>query len=113
MDTTKLEEKIDNLDLNLNGKQKAVAGTLNQAKGIAREALGKATNNKQMELGGKKDQAVGALQKNVGTSWAFQNKNLLVGLTTILTVAGVILYYLGRNVERVPQSSYEGQYTTH
>lgn len=108
MNTNKNMTKIET---ELESKKNAVVGTLNQAKGVARETLGKATNNQTMQLKGKKDQIVGTLQKTAGDSWAFRHKNLLVGLTTALAVVGAVVYYLGRDLATNAENTYETTYS--
>ena len=103
MDMTKIENELES-------KKNAVVGTLNQAKGVARETLGKATNNQKMQLKGKKDQIVGTLQNTAGDSWANRNKALLLGLTTAVAVVGAVVYYLGRNFTG-SESNYETTYS--
>ncbi len=100
------------INTKLEGKQHAVVGTLNQAKGVARETLGKVMNDPQMQLSGKKDQVVGTLQKNVGDSWAYRNKNTVAGLTLLLAIIGAMVYYMNRNAPTtISGSQYENHYT--
>jgi uncharacterized protein YjbJ (UPF0337 family) len=87
---------MKNLDTKLQGKRNTAAGTLNQVKGVAREKLGKATNNPQMQWSGKKDQVVGTLQKNVGNSWAFRHKNSLMAFTAVAALAATVFYFANR-----------------
>lgn len=88
---------MTNLDTKLDGKRNAVIGTLNQAKGVAREKLGQATNNPQLRMSGKKDQVIGALQKNVGNSWAYRHKTLLTTITVVAAVAAAVFYFVNRS----------------
>jgi uncharacterized protein YjbJ (UPF0337 family) len=84
----------------LKSKRNAVAGTLNQIKGVARERWGHVTNNPKMQLAGKKDQVVGTLQKTVGNSWGYRHKNfLLVAFTTAAALTAAVFYYLNRDNE--------------
>ena len=78
----------------LKSKRNAVVGTLNQAKGLAREKIGDVTHNPKMQLGGKKDQVVGTLQKTVGDSWAYRHKNFLfLGFTAAAALTAAVVYY--------------------
>jgi uncharacterized protein YjbJ (UPF0337 family) len=100
-----VESKIDS-------KRHAVVGTLNQAKGLAREKVGQVTNNRKMRLGGKKDQVIGTLQKNLGDSWAYRHKTLLATLTTTIAIIVAAIYYFNRISENsVTGSQYGAPYT--
>lgn len=101
-----VESKIDS-------KRNAVIGTLNQAKGVAREKVGQVTHNRKMQLGGKKDQFVGTLQKSFGDSWAYRHRTLLTALTTTIAIIVAAIYYFNRlNENNMTSSQYTGsQYT--
>lgn len=102
----------NNLETKFGGKRNAVVGTLNQAKGVAREKLGQATNNPGLQLSGKKDQVVGALQKSVGTTWAYQHKGLLTAFAAALAIIAAMVYYMNRsNDTSVTGSRYGASYT--
>jgi uncharacterized protein YjbJ (UPF0337 family) len=92
-----LETKIDTSQIN--SKKNAVKGTLNQAKGVARETLGQVTNDRMMQLAGKKDQVVGALQKNVGDSWVYRKKNVVFLMSVAAVVAAAVFYFVNRTNE--------------
>jgi uncharacterized protein YjbJ (UPF0337 family) len=87
---------MTNLNTTIEAKRNVVKGTLNQAKGVTREKVGKVTNNPRMQLGGKKDQVVGTLQKKVGTGWAFRHKNSLMAFTAVAALAATVFYFANR-----------------
>jgi uncharacterized protein YjbJ (UPF0337 family) len=80
----------------LESKRNAVAGTLTQAKGVARERWGQVTNNPKMQLAGKKDKVAGTLQKSLGNSWAFRHKNLVLAFTAVAALMAAVSYYFNR-----------------
>lgn len=94
----------------LESKRNAVAGTLTQAKGVAREQWGKVTKNPKMQLAGKKDQVAGTIQKTVGNSWAFRHKNLVMAFTLFAAVMAAVSYYFSR-ANKVPVAV--GHYNPH
>lgn len=87
------------LETQVNSKKNAVVGTLNQAKGVARERWGQVTNDPKMQLAGKKDQVVGALQKNLGDSWAYRNKQFILLGSVIAALAAAVFYFVNRTNE--------------
>jgi uncharacterized protein YjbJ (UPF0337 family) len=84
------------LDTQIDSKKNAVAGTLTQAKGVARERWGQATNNSKLQFAGKKDQVVGTLQKNLGDSWAYRNKQFILLGSVVAALAAAVFYFFNR-----------------
>lgn len=84
------------LETQIDGKKNAVVGSLNQAKGVARERLGQVMNNPKLNIAGKKDQVVGTLQKNLGNSWAYQNKQFILLGSVVAALAAAIFYFVNR-----------------
>ena len=97
----------------LEGKKNAVKGTITQAKGVARETWGQVTNDPLMQLAGKKDQVVGALQKNVGDSWAFRNKNIVMFMSVAAMVAAAVFYFINRTNQTMSAENQNQPYYAH
>jgi uncharacterized protein YjbJ (UPF0337 family) len=87
---------MKNVETELSSKKNAVTGTIKQAKGLAREKIGQVKHDPQMRLAGKKDQVVGTLQKNLGTSWGYKHRGLLAAFTTVAAFIAVAVYYVNR-----------------
>jgi uncharacterized protein YjbJ (UPF0337 family) len=98
------------LETQLNSKRNAVKGTLTQAKGVAREKLGKVKKDPKMQLAGKKDQVVGTLQKTFGNSWGFRHKNIVL-VTVLATIAATVYYFMNRSNNQ--SMMFESQSTPH
>jgi uncharacterized protein YjbJ (UPF0337 family) len=84
------------LDTQVQRKRNTVEGTLKQARGVARERLGRVKNDPKMQLAGKKDQIAGTLQKTVGNSWAYRHKNLVMTTTLAAALAAAVFYFVNR-----------------
>jgi uncharacterized protein YjbJ (UPF0337 family) len=87
---------MKNVGTELNSKRNAVSGTVKQAKGLAREKIVQVKHDPKMRLAGKKDQVVGTLQKNIGSSWGYKNRGFLAAFTTIAAVLAVMIYVVNK-----------------
>lgn len=97
----------------INSKKNALKGTLTQAKGVARETIGKVTNDPMLQLAGKKDQVVGTLQKNVGDSWAYRHKNIVMFMSAAAMVAAAIFYFVNRTNQNMSAENQNQPYYAH